>query len=220
MTTQRFVFLEITDPRVGSLLWRMQWILSGVEPRRPAHLTLRGPYRREVPPKVLNDLRAKLRGDVLHVGGVGRFENRDEEVVYLRVDSPNLRKVWWKPTYPIKDHGYAPHISLYRGHDAVFASSVADFLKCEALDLSCADYKLTVHRPGSLPFLDRPAGVSAAGPLGGAGQVDSSLLERLGDVVNQHRRHVLPAQSGISRRAGSGNTEQGTADEKSGDAAS
>ena len=140
--------------------------------------------------------------------------------MYLRVDSPNLRKVWWKPTYPIKDHGYAPHISLYRGHDAVFASSVADFLKCEALDLSRADYKLTVHRPGSLPFLDRPAGVSAAGPLGGAGQVDSSLLERLGHVVNQHRRHVLPAQSGIGRRAGSGNTEQGTADEKSGDAAS
>ena len=220
MTTQRFVFLEITDPRVGSLLWRMQWILSGVEPRRPVHLTLRGPYRREVPPKVLNDLRAKLRGDVLHVGGVGRFENQNEEMVYLRVDSPNLRKVWWKPTYPIKDHGYAPHISLYRGHDAVFASSVADFLMDERLDLYCSDYRLTVHHSVPLPLVDRLREGRAAGPLGGAGQVDSSLLERLGHVVNQHRRHVLPAQSGIGRLARVGNKERGTADEKSGDVAS
>ena len=220
MTTQRFVFLEITDPKVGSLLWRMQWILSGVEPRRPVHLTLRGPYRREVPPKILNDLRAKLRGDVLHVGGVGRFENQDEEVVYLRVDSPNLRKVWWKPTYPIKDHGYAPHISLYRGHDAVFASRVADFLMDERLDLYCSDYRLTVHRRVPLPLEDRLREGRAAEPFGGAGQVDSSLLERLGRVVDRHRKRVLPAESGIGRLARAGNTEQGTADEKSADAAS
>lgn len=220
MTTQRFVFLEITDSRVGSLLRRMQWILSGVEPRRPVHLTLRGPYRREVPPKVLNDLRAKLQSDVLHVGRVGRFENQDEKVVYLRVDSPNLRKVWWKPSYPIKDHGYKPHISLYRGYDAVFARRVADFLMREQLDLYCSDYRLTVHRRVPLPLVDRLREGSAAEPFGEAGQVDSSLLERLGRVVDQHRRYVLPAESGNSRLAGAGSTEQGRADEKSADAAS
>ncbi len=220
MTAQRFVFLEITDPKVGSLLWRMQWILSGVEPRRPVHLTLRGPYRREVSPEVLNDIQARLQGDVLHVGGVGQFENQDEKVVYLRVDSPNLRKVWWKPSYPIKEHGYKPHVSLYRGRDAVFARRVADFLEREALDLSCAEYKLTVHRPGSLPFPDRPAGFSAAEPFGGAGQVDSSLLERLGRFVDQYRRHVLRAESGIGRLAGARNMEQGTADDESIDVAS
>lgn len=128
MTAQRFVFLEITDPEIGPLLQRMQWILSGVEPRHPVHLTLRGPYRREVPPKVLQKLRTTLRGEVLHIGGVGRFTNRHEEVVFLDVDSPSLRTVWWKRDYPIKAHGYRPHISLYRGRDSVFARGVTDLL--------------------------------------------------------------------------------------------
>ena len=90
----------------------------------------------------------------------------------------------------------------------------------QRLDLSCAEYKLTVHRPGSLPFPDRPAGFSATEPFGGAGQVDSSLLERLGRFVTQYRRHGLPVESGIGRLGGAGNTEQGAADDESVDAAS
>lgn len=186
MTSQRFVFLEITDPEVGPLLRRMQRILSGVEPRRPVHLTLRGPYRREVPPGVMEGLRATLRGDVLRVAGVGRFRNRDEEVVFLHVDSPNLRKVWWKPSYPIKDYGYAPHVSLYRGGDARFARRAADFLKREPLNLSCAEYVLTVHRRGTLPFPNRTRAFHSAEPPGGRGRFDS-LLERLGRFVDEYR---------------------------------
>lgn len=186
MAGQRFVFLEITDPEVASLLRRLQWILSGVDPRRPVHLTLRGPYRRDVPPGVLKNLRAALQGDVLRVAGVGRFRNRNEEVVFLRVDSPNLRKVWWKPSYPIKDHGYAPHISLYRGGDARFARRVADFLEREALDLTCAEYELTVHRRGTLPFANPARAFHSAEPSGGRGRFDS-LLERLGRFVDDYR---------------------------------
>lgn len=182
----RFVFLELTAPEVASLLRRMQWILSGVEPRRPVHLTLRGPYRRQVPPGVLRNLRATMQGDVLRVGGVGRFTNQDEKVVFLRVDSPNLRKVWWKPSYPIKDYGYAPHVSLYRGSDARFARRVADFLEREALNLPCAEYELTVHRRGTLPFPNRAGTYRAAEPFGGPGRFDS-LLERLGRFVDEYR---------------------------------
>ena len=186
MTAQRFVFLEITDPELGSLLQRMQWILSGVEPRHPVHLTLRGPYRREVPPKILKKLRQTLQGEVLHIGGVGRFTNRDEEVVFLGVDSPSLRTVWWKRDYPIKSHGYRPHISLYRGHDSVFARGVQDFLEHEALDLYCADYRLTVHCRGALPFQD-PRAFSAAESRDGAGRFDPRLTERLGRFVDEYR---------------------------------
>lgn len=186
MTAQRFVFLEITDPEIGSLLQCMQWILSGVEPRRPVHLTLRGPYRQKVPPRVLKNLQAAMQGDVLRVGDVGRFTNQDEEVVFLRVDSPNLRKVWWKASYPIRDYGYAPHISLYRGGDARFARRVADFLERESLNLSCAEYELTVHRRGTLPFPNRMRAFRVADSPGGSGRFDS-LLERLGRFVHEYR---------------------------------
>lgn len=187
MTAQRFVFLEITDPEIGPLLQRMQWILSGVEPRHPVHLTLRGPYRREVPPKVLQKLRTTLRGEVLHIGGVGRFTNRHEEVVFLDVDSPSLRTVWWKRDYPIKAHGYRPHISLYRGRDSVFARGVTDFLVREALDLHCADYRLIVHCRGTLPLQDPTRAFSGAESRGGSGRFDPRLTERLGRFVDEYR---------------------------------
>ena len=157
MTDRRFVFLEITQRGIGALLWHIQWIMTGVEPRQPVHLTVRGPYRRAIAPRVLEKCRETLGNDTLRIGDVGRFTNPDHEVVFLRVDSPNLRKIWWKPTYPIKDHGYTPHISLYRGNDASFADLVARFLERERLELKCNEHRLTVHPSGGLPFgTDRP----------------------------------------------------------------
>lgn len=143
-----FVLLEITQPEIRSLLWHIQWILSGKEPRHLVHVTLRGPYMRRIAPDVLERSKETLCQDTLRIGGVGRFRN-PEEVVFLRVDSPNLRKVYWKRDYP-KKLGYEPHISLYRGHDATFADRVAGFLSREALEFSCADYRLWVHRSAGL----------------------------------------------------------------------
>ena len=144
MPTPGFVFLEITQPEIRSLLWRMQCILSGTQPRHPVHVTLRGPYAGRIAQERLERVRQVLCKDTLRIGGVGRFR-KPEEVVFLRVDSPNLRKVCWKRNYPKKD-GHEPHISLYRGSDAAFADRAADFLTREALEFSCTEYKLWIHR--------------------------------------------------------------------------
>lgn len=194
-TARRFVFLEITDPKIGSLLRRMQWILSGDEPQQRVRLTLRGPYRGEVPREALDNLRTKLRGAVLRIGGVGRFENRKEEVVFLHVkDIPNLPEVWWKPSFPKKKgHDRVPHISLYRGRDAQFADSVAGFLKKEKLNLRCDKYELTVHESGlqQQQMLLFPGGMGSIDfmePMSGVfDEKTADLLERLRRLVDEYR---------------------------------
>ena len=188
MVTARFLLLEITQPEIRSLLWHMQWILSGTEPRHPVHVTLRGPYTRRLAPEILQKSRETLSEDTLRIGGVGRFR-KPEEVVFLRVDSPNLHKVCWKRDYPKKD-GYQPHISLYRGHDATFADQVADFLAREALAFSCADYRLWVHRRAGLHFEAsdaRAAGFGEAGASFEGRRTQPQLLARLRRFVDEYR---------------------------------
>ena len=201
MSSKRFLFLEITQPEIRSLLWRIQWILVGKEPPKPVHLTLRGPYEREVGDDAINKYRDALRSDVLRIGGVGRFRNPGEQIVFLRVDSPHLRSVWWKPTFPIKEHGFTPHISLYRGSDAVFADHVAAFLEREELELLCTKYELTVYRQHGLPFVaERPETIDLAGWPVAAGRVNPLLLPHLQRLVDEYRGEYLRRPSAPEAR--------------------
>ena len=154
------------------------------------HVTLRGPYVRRIRPEVLEKSRETLCSDTLQISGIGRF-SKPEQVVFLRVDSENLRKVCWKPDYPKKD-GYQPHISLYRGRDAAFADRAARFLAHEALEFSCTEYRLWVHRRASLRLESRTEGAAGSGKSGasfGNGQAERQLLARLRDFVDDYHRH-------------------------------
>ena len=188
MATTGFVFLEITQPEIRSLLWRMQYIVSGAEPRHPVHVTLRGPYAGRIDPEIVEKSRRVLRNDTLKIGGVGRFRE-PEEVVFLRVDSPNLRKVCWKRDYPKKD-GHEPHISLYRGPDATFADEFADFLAREALELFCTEYRLWIHRRAILDLEssdDRAAKIGESRISSESRQDEPRFLTRLRQFVDDYR---------------------------------
>ena len=141
-----------------------------------------------IAPEILNKARETLCKDTLRIGGVGRFRQR-EEVVFFRVDSPNLRKVCWKRDYP-KKYGYEPHISLYRGHDATFADRVVDFLVRESLAFSCTEYKLWVHRRAGLHLESsgtRAFGFRDAGTSFGDGRTETQFLARLRGFVDEYR---------------------------------
>ena len=201
MSSERFLCLEITQPQIRSLLWGIQWMLAGKEPRKPVHLTLRGPYEREIGKDTVKKHRNALGNDVLRICGVGRFSNPGERVVFLHVASPNLRSVWWKPTYPIRDHGFTPHISLYRGSDADFADQVADFLEHEQLELLCTEYVLKVYQRHGLPFVaERPETPSLTRWPATLGRVDPLLLSRLQRLVDEYRRDSHRRPSSLDAR--------------------
>lgn len=202
MTGSRFIFLEIAHREVSALLWHIQWIMAGVEPRHPVHLTVRGPYRRAIAPRVLEKFRETLRNDTLRIGDVGRFTNPDQEVVFLHVHSPNLRKIWWKPSYPIKDYGYTPHISLYRGNDSSFADLVAGFLEQEQLQLTCNEHRLTVHLSDGLRFgTDRPGAVGERGWCFEDERIAPTFLPRLQRLVAAYRSASEPVTATQATRS-------------------
>lgn len=199
MANHRFIFLEIAHHGIGALLWHIQRIMTGVEPRHPVHLTVRGPYRQPIAGAVLKKYREILSHDTLRIGDVGRFANPDQEVVFLRVDSPNLRKIWWKPSYPIKDFGYKPHISLYRGNDASFADLMQAFLERERLEFTCKEHRLTVHLSDGLPFgTAGPAVPEPETQLIEDGHLATSLLPRLQRAVDEYRSASKHAESAAS----------------------
>jgi len=177
------------DPEINSLLWDITEILSGRRPKLPVHLTIRGPYDGPVPKAILERCRTILKYDVMRIAGVGRFSNPQEEVVFLRVDSPHLRDVWWKPDYRVSQHGFEPHVSLYRGHDRKFADVAAEFLRREKIDLLCAEYQLVSRRPRQLDLFYGVAPRSTRlTRLTNTGRVVPRILGRLRELVAEYQR--------------------------------
>lgn len=155
-----FVFLEILDPEINSTLFDIKQILTGKRPKRPIHLTIRGPYDQRVPQDVLEQCQKIMQYDVIRISDVGKFHNPGEEVVYFRVDSPNLREIWWKPDYPIEKYGFEPHVSLYRGPDKHLADIVADFLEKEEIEMLCAEFRIVSYLHQQMELFPPPTPIS------------------------------------------------------------
>lgn len=142
---KNFVFLEITDPDVNALFSAFSKVINGAPIDKAPHLTIRGPYSERIPSIKLKEWREIIKLDVLSFGNAGIFSNQEEFVVYLSVNSPNLRKIWHKPDYPISKYGFNPHISIYRGSNEQFAASLYEFFDKENLELFCAEFRIVEY---------------------------------------------------------------------------
>lgn len=191
-----FVFLEITDRNLNFLFSAIAQAVYGERPVQPTHLTIRGPYAGRVPDGVVQHCRSILAHDVLRIADVGRFRNASEEVVFLRVDSPNLRRVWWKPDYPISKFGFNPHISLYRGRDIALAEALESFFRHEGIELFCAEFRLVSAITRQQEMLVPPVPISLL-PYHSIlnGKVRENLLSRLDLVIMRSRRKSMQALS-------------------------
>jgi len=142
--------LEIRDEAIKSLFKSVRTHFNkGKVPKTP-HLTIRGPYSGHIPPNVPAEVAKTLGGNVrFRVGGVGRFDSDSEHVVYLNIidDNEKLRKVWWKPDFPLKDFGFNPHITVFRGSKAE-ADRVFDFLEKQHIYVPITMYELRADTIG------------------------------------------------------------------------
>lgn len=188
---KHFVLLEILDPAVNAFLWKIRDILGGKKSESAIHLTIRGPYQ-ERPPGVLQAAQNALRYDVLRITQPGRFSNAQDEVVFFRVDSPNLRSVWYKPSFPIERFGFKPHISVYRGHDRDLADSVCALLSQEHVTLLCAEHQVVWYQSGQPSLLSpRVPTVGAMEDMYLSNRIDVTLLDRLEEMVDKHRQRQM-----------------------------
>ena len=157
MIARDFVFLQIAEQATDSLIVALKALATGRDHWRGASLTVRGPCEREPTPQEMSEFEQKLDSAPLLIGGVGRFSNFDEEVVYLNVSCDNLPKIWDKLDYPTEGNGMYPHITIYRGQDRQWAEQLKLFLLEEKIKILCKNYRLAPYRalaakPGRLPF--------------------------------------------------------------------
>ena len=139
---QHFLFLEIRDRDFNAFYDDAVTAITGKPPLKPPHLTVRGPYKKPISPDGLERYREAMKFAVLEIAGLGHFANPDGEVVYLSVESPHLRELWWKPDFPIGEYGFNPHISLYRGADRELAERLMAFAPLQRVRFLCAEFDL------------------------------------------------------------------------------
>ena len=182
-----FIFLEVLDPQINGFFWTVQNVVHHREMKRAAHLTIRGPYD-QVPHETLKWCRDEMQYDVLRIADVDRFSNPNEETVFFRVDSPNLRKVWYKPDFTIERYGFNPHFSIYRGRDARYADLITDFIRSENIELLCAEFRIVSYLSAQAELLPDHFPISKGFPLLlDSGRVREGFVNRLQDVVKSYR---------------------------------
>ena len=177
--SRRFIFLEFLDPKINTLISSMMKITMGYSPKCQVHMTVRGPYR-SWRPGLVQKYYQKIKEPIRIVSAqAGVFSNPDEEVVYIGVENPHLRSIWWKPDYPIKDFGFHPHISVYRGGDKNWAVALKDFFIEENFSWACDQYQLT-EMPAKQMCL----------PYGHENKNEQPILSRLRELAADRAAHI------------------------------
>ena len=137
-----FVFLEFLDPEINALLAGLQRVFGKSNTGNSIHITVRGPYPTGIPESDLIKFNCIVQDDPILIHGIGKFRNPEGNVVFIRVASDSLKKIWWKPDFPEKQFGFNPHISLHRTVDPEYAETISDFLKKEEIKLICHKFRL------------------------------------------------------------------------------
>jgi 2'-5' RNA ligase len=140
-----FVFLEITDAEIGGLIYGIRAVAMSSPPQSAPHVTIRGPYSRPVSREQLLRYGRLLSSHPVVLEGIGAFQSGKRATVYLKVQHPNLRQIWWKPDYPIKDFGFNPHVTLYEGSDGDRAQRLQAFLRREGIKLLTSNFAVSPY---------------------------------------------------------------------------
>lgn len=108
-------------PPSGEVSARLDTIRYLANPRErwPVHITVRGPYGRQLPSTLLAQYNRDLHGNKIEVSGAGHFIGPSQHTVFLACEGSRLKYVWAK-----SDYGYHPHLTLYDDGDAKIASDV------------------------------------------------------------------------------------------------
>ena len=141
----RFLFLELLDPDINGLLYGLRREFGEKTFDTNIHITVRGPYEDSITREEISRCQNIMANDVILIHGIGEFETNNGAVVFIKVHSENLEKIWWKPDYPIKMYGFNPHITLFKGKDLKLAKVIKEFLVKENIKLVCEEFRLTPY---------------------------------------------------------------------------
>ena len=185
-----FIFLEFLDSEINALLSGLRHEFGNSETETDIHITVRGPYYKRISKKDITKYERIICDDPILIHGVDIFRNRTENIVYIRVHSNSLKKIWWKPDFPINEFGFNPHISLHRTPDVEFAKTILDFLKKENMKLICHEFRLIpfASKQGDFFPFDSISHDRNFWTLSNRGLVRPDILHRAANIVKDYRK--------------------------------
>jgi 2'-5' RNA ligase len=107
-----FYVLHVKEKALSDCLEAIRFLCNPAEKHR-AHITVRGPYKKRIDIKSINQ---KIAGDTVEIDSVGNFFDTGQNTVYFRCSAPELKSVWNKRDYP-----FNPHITVYDSDSGEFA---------------------------------------------------------------------------------------------------
>lgn len=190
---KNFLFLKLTDPEICSLLWELRGIFEKEKKSGSSiHVTVRGPNKNKFKAEVIHNLYNKISDDSILIQSAGRFDNEHYQVVYIKVSSTNLYRIWRKPDYPTEKYGINPHITLYVGSDKKYADFIYEFLKNENITLLCNSFELVPYQTKQLnmSIVDGELDLIGEGfkKLVHSGKLKFNILERARSLVSIYEK--------------------------------
>lgn len=128
-------------------------LLCSPSEKHPAHITVRGPYKRRINTKKINQ---NLVGNTVAIYEVANFFQFGQNTVYFKCVSTRLSEVWRKKDFP----SFNPHITIYDGTSKKFSRELFDIVSQYSYDITLrADAlmpMLSVSKQRGIPFQMSP----------------------------------------------------------------
>lgn len=172
------LFIELRNKSINLLLNSLREIFNDRKSKSNIHITVRGPFKNKIIQETIDKIKEEIKYDVIKIEDIGYFVNDDQYVVFIKIDSPNLEKVWKKSDYPKYKHGFNPHISLYRGDDENKAMKIYNFLVSENISLLCEDYEFVTYDLNQRNLMDNEASGGTLEWLESSGRIKLGLVDR------------------------------------------
>ncbi|MEW8525174.1 MAG: hypothetical protein AB2552_19185 [Candidatus Thiodiazotropha endolucinida] len=181
-----FIFLEFLDSEINALIHGLRHEFMGDAQNTNVHITVRGPYYEKIEANLIESFERQLGAEPILIHSAGMFRNK-EYVVYIKIESLNLKRIWWKPDYPIESYGFNPHITIYKGSNKSIAECAYEFLRSENIKLLCHAYKLTSYVSKQYELFPDEFSPRAGNFLGLSNRrlIKPDILQRAANVVRQ-----------------------------------
>lgn len=184
-----FIYIVFDDPEVVGVLDFLVEVMNGRKWRSLPHLTIQGPLDSKPNSDLIESIKNRLSSDDFLIANPGIFETKSGVALYLNVTSPNLKKVWNKPDFPIEKYGFNPHLTIYEGPDIEKAQKAYHFLRSGLyrIELICRQYSVVPYASKQFelfPVHEVKGNENAISRLIGLGKVSSSFRASFMQAIN------------------------------------
>ncbi len=131
--------IKIENQLIASVLNFVKYLCAPGS-KTEVHLSVRGPYKRKLSNNKVEEFNKIINNSIIHINGVGNFFQEGQNTVFLKCESNEIKKAWYK-----KGYNYVPHLTIYDGNNIAFAHDLFDVIDKQKIKLDFYASKLILY---------------------------------------------------------------------------